>query len=113
MRLNHENFRALRLQANLRQDDLAAAMGIARTAISKVERGNRDLTVEEAARWAEICGASLEIVVPTHPQNGRHTISQDRLDLLSELSALIPALPDAHVETLKLLLAGWRAGSNL
>lgn len=58
---------ALREQAGLSQEEIAEAIGVSgRSAVSKIERGDRKLTIQEAMAWAQACGATLELIPPEH-----------------------------------------------
>jgi transcriptional regulator with XRE-family HTH domain len=58
--------RTARLQAGLRQLDVARAVGLSRSQLSRVERGRSpDLSIELAARIAAVLG--LDLAVRTYP----------------------------------------------
>jgi transcriptional regulator with XRE-family HTH domain len=48
-----------RRTANLSQQEVASALGLEPTAISKIENGARDVSSTELARIAQVCGRSL------------------------------------------------------
>lgn len=58
-----ELLKRLRVEAGIRQVDLAAQLGVPQSFISKYESGERRLDVIETARIAEAIGSSLLQVV--------------------------------------------------
>ena len=64
----HENVKAIRLARDLRQLDLASAAGLSKSAYSKVERGQRQLTVAELHAIARSLGMSMDEVVAFDPE---------------------------------------------
>jgi len=50
----------LRKAKDLNQEDIAARMGLNRTTITQIERGNRDLTAVELGKLAEILNFSID-----------------------------------------------------
>lgn len=49
--------RNLRIKANLTQTDMADALGVGQSYVSKLERGENYLDVLLFARWCAACGA--------------------------------------------------------
>lgn len=58
-----ELLKNLRIEAGIRQVDLAAALGVPQSLISKYESGERRLDVIETARIAGALGTSLQQIV--------------------------------------------------
>jgi transcriptional regulator with XRE-family HTH domain len=54
-----EEFRDLRIRANLSQADLALKLGVGQDIVSRCESGRRRVDVLELQHWAEACGSSL------------------------------------------------------
>ena len=91
----HENIRAIREARGMTQVALAEAIGATKSTLSKIERGARNVTVDELRALAEAFGTSMEDVVdydparaPGHPPEpvaiaDEHTAEQ--LRLLAEL----------------------------
>lgn len=52
---------ALRAEAGLTQRELAARLGVSQQAVAQAERWGANPTVAFMRRWAEACGASLEL----------------------------------------------------
>lgn len=55
----HERLKIMREQAGLRQGQIAAYLGVTQTFISKVETGERNLTVDQLESIANLYGYSL------------------------------------------------------
>lgn len=56
----HERLRAARKRAKLTQADIAAAVGYAGApVVSKVEKGERGITVDKVELWLDACGMDL------------------------------------------------------
>jgi len=55
-----DRLRKSRQLAGLDQDDLARALGCARTTISNWENGHTELSASHFVRWARMTGVSLE-----------------------------------------------------
>ncbi|HEY9408096.1 MAG TPA: helix-turn-helix transcriptional regulator [Jiangellaceae bacterium] len=55
--------RELRMAAGLRQEDVAEALDVNQTWVSKYERGERRLDVVELAQVAKVLGSSLTEVI--------------------------------------------------
>ena len=104
-----DELKRLRINAGLPQQALADALGIDRSAISKIESGDRDLTILEAAKWAERCGSSLCLLGPEHEIGVRSLgeLSGSRLSLGVRLVRLLHFVEQAHVVTLEALVAAW------
>lgn len=56
-----QSMRAARLQAGLRQSDLAELMATSRTTITRIESGRDFPQIATLERWAELTGKQLEI----------------------------------------------------
>ncbi len=56
-----QSMRAARLQAGLRQSDLAELMATSRTTITRIESGREFPQIATLERWAELTGKQLEI----------------------------------------------------
>lgn len=63
-----DNLKALRLKKNLSQEGLAFEAGLHRTFVSHVERGARNISIDNIDRLAEALGASAwELLKPSDP----------------------------------------------
>ena len=58
---NRTSMRAARLEAGLRQSDLAELMATSRTTITRIESGREFPQIATLERWAELTGKQLEI----------------------------------------------------
>jgi transcriptional regulator with XRE-family HTH domain len=56
-----QSMRAARLEAGLRQSDLAELMATSRTTITRMESGRDFPQIATLERWAELTGKQLEI----------------------------------------------------
>jgi transcriptional regulator with XRE-family HTH domain len=56
-----ESMRAARLQAGLKQSELAELMATSRTTITRMESGRDFPQIATLERWAELTGKQLEI----------------------------------------------------
>jgi len=56
-----QSMRAARLEAGLRQSDLAERMATSRTTITRIESGREFPQIATLERWAELTGKQLEI----------------------------------------------------
>jgi transcriptional regulator with XRE-family HTH domain len=102
-----QRLRGFRKAAGLHQEELAACVGLPTTAISKIEKGTRDVTLAEAQALAQVLhmdldtlaggpeeglGSTLHRLVMACSVEGRH----DAIGLLRGLAdALEASLPDA------------------
>lgn len=59
----YEKLRGMREKAGLRQDQIADFLGVTQTYISKVETGERNLTVDQLEKIVNLYGYSLEAFV--------------------------------------------------
>lgn len=109
MPLSYRDFVHLRLSAGLTQGELADKIALARTAISKIEHGGRDLTFDESSRWANACGASVALIDAQRDVGLAYlgSLSGRRLDLALRVIALLRRLEDPHLVTLELIVEGW------
>ena len=62
MTLN-ENIRALRIDAGLSQDELAARLGVSRQSVSKWETGSATPELEKLTAMSELFGVTLDELV--------------------------------------------------
>lgn len=57
----YEKLKAMREQAGLRQDQIAEFLGVTQTYLSKVETGERNLTVDQLENLVNLYGYSLSM----------------------------------------------------
>lgn len=58
------SLRAIRLNRNIKQEDLANLLGVPQSFVSKVENRERRLDVIEFLSWIDALGVSVEDVLP-------------------------------------------------
>lgn len=59
------SLRAIRLNKNIKQEDLATLLGVQQSYVSKVENRERRLDVIEFLSWLDALGISVEDVIPS------------------------------------------------
>ena len=70
-----EELRSLRERSGVTQEELAAALGLHQTLISKVERGVRRLDVVELRLWLRVLDMRLtDFAVRLEERLGRHAV---------------------------------------
>lgn len=79
-------------------------MGMHQPTISRIEAGQRRLTIDEAAQWAQLCGLRLSL----EPAKGFRWLSDDDVKLVDDVIAILPTLVPANKATLRGLLTLWR-----
>jgi len=96
MHLSHDLFRALRLKSRKKQAEIARSLGIDRTSVVRIEKGERQLSATEAAAWASACGYDLALVGPEQEAITKLTaaLSPDEQRLLAHLAAALPLIRD-------------------
>ena len=70
------------------QTDLAQALGVYKTAITKLEAGSRPTSVTEAARIAGLLGVPVENLVGDGPGASAATVAEFKLRLYAMLTSL-------------------------
>ena len=90
-----EKLKALRERAGLRQGQIAAYLGVTQAFISKVETGERNLTVDQLERLVNLYGYSLstfmEMGEDTHPIQfafRAQDVSQEDLQVIADISRI-------------------------
>lgn len=105
---------AWRAKRGLKQADAATAVGIDRSAYSRMENGARGLEIEEAERLADALG--MRLVLVGHEQEHIATLigllTPQQLDLATRIVALIPRLDPADLRTLMALIDVWGGSSR-
>lgn len=59
-----ETLKWMRLDCGLSQGDVATRMGVAQSAVSKIEAGENQPTLERLEAWAHACGRDVFLVFP-------------------------------------------------
>lgn len=63
--------RAIRLERHITQSQLASALNVTQSFVSKVENRDRRLDVVELLSWVDALGVSLGEVLPAEERGGR------------------------------------------
>lgn len=109
-----EKLRELRRAAGLTQAELAERLGLDRTTITRAERGERRVDMALLARWASVCGSTIDLGQPQAIDDARAALVADLdrlagsdLEIVASLVALLPALSTDNRRTLTSLLRAW------
>ncbi len=91
----HEKLKMMREKAGLRQEQIAAFLGVTQTFISKVETGERNLTADQLEKVANLYGYSLvsftdlkQDVDPIRFAYRAQDVSQDDLRIIAEIGKI-------------------------
>ena len=91
----YEKLRSMREEAGLRQGQIAEYLGVTQTFISKVETGERNLTVDQLEKLVNLYGYSLDIFAGAeheiHPIRfafRAQEVSQDDLRAIAEIGKI-------------------------
>lgn len=94
----------------LTQTDLAAGLGIHKSVLSRIERGERGLDIELAQSWARALGLELLLLYDAHLAiiSFMAEMKTEDVELLRQLAGLIPRLNSSDRRTLWGLLEVWQ-----
>lgn len=91
----YEKLKMMREKAGLQQVQIAEYLGVTQTFISKVESGERNLTVEQLESVANLCGYSLASFAgkdldpqPVQFAFQAQDVSQDDLRIIAEINRI-------------------------
>jgi len=91
----YEKLKAMREKAGLRQGQIADYLGVSQTFISKVEKGERNLTVDQLESIVNLYGYSLAAFTdsdqeahPIHFAFRAQDVSQDDLRVIADISKI-------------------------
>lgn len=103
--------RALRVEKRVTQEQMAALLGIDRTHISKVERGQASFSIEVLERYLDILGYRLVIEKGRGPDAAEMLNQLDQRERLvaEQLVATLPHVPPAVLSTLEGMVEHWRS----
>jgi transcriptional regulator with XRE-family HTH domain len=87
--------RRIRLEAGLRQGQLAVRLGIKAPMVSRVENGLRGLPIETLRQWYRECGYELEAVEVGSP------------DQATRLASAVADLPEGQTEAIIEIVRAW------
>ena len=84
------NIKAIREEKGLKQIDVATHISVDKSAYSKIEKGNRNVTVEELQKMASLFGMTLDQIVNYEGELPKEITVQDKsmvekVNLISEL----------------------------
>lgn len=94
--------RERRRALGLNQTEVATALGVTHSALSRWESGDRDPSVAELEAWARAVGLRVEIVEPG-------CLDPRRAGLLSLFARVLPVLPDVLLDALAGMLKPYDA----
>lgn len=106
--------RELRRSAGLTQAELAARLGLDRTTITRAERGERRVDMALLARWAEVCGSTVDLAHHASAPGPHETLCADLdrltvedLNVVRAVVDVLPTLSEDNRRTLSSLLTAW------
>ena len=76
-----DNVRELREQKGMLQKDVASYLGIDKTIYSKIEKGNRELTVKEVQKLAKLFGLTTDQIINHEAGIPQEVTIADKTDL--------------------------------
>lgn len=94
----------LRKGRSLTQEYLASELGISRPTYIQVERGERDLTITEAKKLADIFGISLQDLLQGRDTSITATISKEKPAVADEKQQIRISVPQKNLEKFKEVL---------
>lgn len=100
-----DDLKAARRAAGVTQAQMADHLGLARSTITKFERGERFISLAEAVAWAERCGVKLLVATPVGEAGSEHP-------LVRQLASCIERLSPDNLASLEALLAAWGKSSR-
>jgi transcriptional regulator with XRE-family HTH domain len=100
--------RHLRADVGLGQGELASALGLSISAVSRLERGVRKLGINQLQRWSRALGHRVEIVF----WRGGRNLTPEETALLQEVAAALPHMPPPAREALQHEVRLWRAAGE-
>jgi transcriptional regulator with XRE-family HTH domain len=103
------DLKALRIEAELTQDDIASQLEINRSYVSKIERGHRQPDLWMVVRWVAACGKALEVmdVEAADAIATTRALAPDDRELLMGLLKRWPSLADARQADLRVMISHW------
>ncbi len=91
----HEKLRSMREQTGFRQGQIAEFLGVTQTFISKVETGERKLTVDQLEKLVNLYGYSLTVFIDipedAHPIRfafRAQDVSQEDLKIIADIGKI-------------------------
>ena len=96
--------RQLRKKRNMTQEYLASELGISRPTYIQVERGERDLTITEAKKLADIFSISLVDFLRTKDTSMTATLCEEKLRAEEETQPIRISVPQKNIKIFKEVL---------
>jgi transcriptional regulator with XRE-family HTH domain len=100
--------REARIAAGLTQRQIGEIVGLSPSAITMIERGDRDTGVSTVEQWASACGMNLCLNGVQDDRIAVDGLTTEQKRIVGDLVALLPTLPDAHLASLTALMSAWR-----
>jgi len=76
-----DNIRKLREQKELLQKDVAAYLGVDKTIYSKIEKGNREITVKELQKLAQLFNLTADQIINYDQGIPQEIVLEDKSDM--------------------------------
>ncbi len=93
-----ENIKTIREGKNLKQIDVAAHIGVDKSAYSKIEKGTRSLTVEELQKMAQLFNLTTDQIINYDGKMPREVVIEDKTAV--EQMRLIQQLDEEDKQTI-------------
>ncbi len=93
-----ENIKAIREEKNLKQIDVAAHIGVDKSAYSKIEKGTRSLTVEELQKMAQLFNLTTDQIINYDGKMPKEVVIEDKTAV--EQMRLIQQLDEEDKQTI-------------
>jgi transcriptional regulator with XRE-family HTH domain len=93
-----ENIKAIREEKNLKQIDVAAHIGVDKSAYSKIEKGTRSLTVEELQKMAQLFNLTTDQIINYDGKMPKEVVIEDKTAV--EQMRLIQQLDEDDKQTI-------------
>ena len=105
-----DRLRLIRRALKVRQNHIANALELSVSEISRIERGRRRLRVDQLATWARCLGYRVEVLFwePDHRHELMDHLSDEELDVLTEVAASLRKMPRPAREALRHEMSLWR-----
>lgn len=104
----------MRVKAGLRQSDLANALGVQVSRISRIESGMQGISLDQAEAWAKACGRVVTILGPEHDALLREIAVLDsrNIAIARAVCRVLPTLHDIRKLDLENTVESWRQSSG-
>ncbi len=93
-----ENIKTIREEKNLKQIDVAAHIGVDKSAYSKIEKGTRSLTVEELQKMAQLFNLTTDQIINYDGKMPKEVVIEDNTAV--EQMRLIQQLDEEDKQTI-------------